>query len=170
MFASEKRKKQMSHTTVEMQLPVGQVKSRPVAPRHTRAGTLTCLIVSPDADRRRALQRAAERAGWQTVVYASAERARVDAERTSLHLALIDALPGDESLSALCAPLAKRSGLLLVVCGNEDDPQQEIWARQLGCWLYLPGALDTPGVESLCREAKAATERLSTNEQAAGVC
>ena len=42
-------------------------------------------------------------------------------------------------LRDLCQTLASQSNVLLAVCGNTNDPQEEIWARQLGVWLYLPG-------------------------------
>ena len=52
--------------------------------------------------------------------------------------------------------LAAMPGMLLAICGHEADPQEEIWARQLGVWLYLPG-LSTQHVGEisvLCEQAQ----------------
>ena len=35
--------------------------------------------------------------------------------------------------------LAARQGPLLAVCGKPDDTTGEVWSRQLGVWMYLPG-------------------------------
>ena len=44
--------------------------------------------------------------------------------------------------------------MLLVICGSEDNVDEELWARQLGAWLYLPGVCDGDSLTSLCVEAR----------------
>ena len=39
----------------------------------------------------------------------------------------------------LVRQLADQRQVLLVVCGHEQDGTEEVWARQLGVWFYLPG-------------------------------
>jgi hypothetical protein len=39
---------------------------------------------------------------------------------------------------------------------------EEIWARQLGAWMYLPGVNDHSDVAMLCGEARNAAEKLSS--------
>ena len=56
--------------------------------------------------------------------------------------------------------LTARSGLLLIVCGNEGHVEEEVWVRQLGAWLYLPGVPDVDSFTALCGEARHIAERL----------
>ena len=51
---------------------------------------------------------------------------------------------------------------LLIVCGTEGNPLEEIWAWQLGVWLYLAGVDLNCDVESLCSEARQVTNKLAT--------
>ena len=43
--------------------------------------------------------------------------------------------------------------VLIGVCGHEADPEEEIWARQLGVWLYLPGATTSSEMSLLFEQA-----------------
>ncbi len=54
---------------------------------------------------------------------------------------------------------AGRTGTLLVVCGSEDSVEEELWARQLGAWVYLPGVSGGDALMSLFAEARRAAER-----------
>ncbi len=48
---------------------------------------------------------------------------------------------------------------LLVVCTEESDPGDELWARQLGAWTYLPGVDLESDIGLVCREAKVVVEK-----------
>jgi hypothetical protein len=48
---------------------------------------------------------------------------------------------------------------LLVVCGSEDSVDEEMWARQLGAWVYLPGVSGADALMSLFAEARRVGER-----------
>ncbi len=37
----------------------------------------------------------------------------------------------------------------------------EIWSRQLGVWMYLPGVDDESDIAMLCGEARNAVEKLN---------
>ncbi|NIL99064.1 MAG: hypothetical protein GTO53_13870, partial [Planctomycetales bacterium] len=39
--------------------------------------------------------------------------------------------------------------VLVALCGNEGNALEEIWARELGVWLYLPGVVDDSDLSSL---------------------
>ncbi len=59
--------------------------------------------------------------------------------------------------------LACSSRMLLLICGNLDDQREEVWARHLGVWMYLPGAIDGADLVGLCTAARQAVERLLAN-------
>jgi hypothetical protein len=49
----------------------------------------------------------------------------------------------------------------LAVCGNPDDAMGEVWSRQLGVWMYLPGVDGHSDIALLCSEARNILEKLS---------
>jgi DNA-binding response OmpR family regulator len=126
-------------------------------------GLLECLIVSPRAQQRELLSRAASDSGWASVVCGDAGTARDLAQRIVVKLAFIDLeqSPLDDlaDLQDLAAELSRMGCPLLVVCGAEGNAQQEIWARQLGAWLYLPGMAGVEAMTELCGEARSVVER-----------
>jgi hypothetical protein len=130
-------------------------------------GLLECLIVSPRAKQRDLLSRSAAASGWASVVCSDAANARHIAERIVVKLAFIDLEEGPPeeraSLQELAAELSRMGCPLLVVCGADGDRQQEIWARQLGAWLYLPGMAGSEEMTQLCDEARKVVERASAS-------
>jgi DNA-binding NtrC family response regulator len=147
------------------QLVLGQ--AAPVAPHETTlASQWQCVIVSSDVTRCEALSRAAAEGGWRTIRCRSAEAALATAVRTPCQLAILDVEAASagrdaEELRRLVEQLACENDLLLLVCGHERDPREEIWARQLGVWLYLPGVVAGPELTTLCGEALEIAERLA---------
>jgi DNA-binding NtrC family response regulator len=103
---------------------------------------------------------AASEQGWEVVRCRDAESALGYLRRRFAQLAIID-LSADESgeLAELLDCLPSSSELLTIVCGREDDMEEEIWVRQTGVWLYLPGADDATNLAMLCGEAKRIIER-----------
>jgi hypothetical protein len=130
-------------------------------------GLLECLIVSPRDHEREVLSRAAAASGWASVVCGDAGTARDIAQRIVVKLAFIDLerapLDEIESLQELASELSRMGCPLLVVCGTDGDTQQEIWARQLGAWLYLPGMAGVDAMTELCAEARSVVERSNSN-------
>ena len=67
----------------------------------------------------------------------------ISAGWTFLELVIIDLTSpeGGEptGFRQLVEKLACTSHVLLLTCGNEGDAEQEVWARHLGVWMYLPG-------------------------------
>jgi ActR/RegA family two-component response regulator len=125
-----------------------------------------CLIVSADPQRRRMLERAACDSGWKTFACGDAPAALQHANRWLVQLAVMD-LDGQtpETFRPLVEQLTARSGMLSIVCGNEGNVEEEIWVRQRGAWMYLPGVADTSNVSLLCGEAKQIAERLSRTDE-----
>lgn len=120
-----------------------------------------CLIVAADPARRQMFERAATDGGWKSFPCADAATALTTINRSLVQLAIIDLEAGGRSaFRPVVESLKGRSGLLLVVCGNEGDVEEEVWVRQLGAWLYLPGVVDTSDFGLLCGEARHIAERL----------
>ena len=119
------------------------------------------LIVSDDPARREMLARAASEGGWKALLCADVPSALTYAARSLVQLAVVDL---DASRSKMFRPVVERlvtqSGLLLIVCGNEGDMQEEIWVRQRGAWLYLPGVAEGSNLALLCSEARHIAQRL----------
>src|SRR5262245_50055644 len=126
---------------------------------------LTCLIVSASARRAQLLVRAAHEEHWATIVCNAAEDAVRQSVRQCVHLALVDlqtAPPAQErTLRLLVEQLAARNGPLLAVCGKPDDPSGEVWSRQLGVWMYLPGMDSQSDIALLCAEARNILQKLA---------
>ncbi len=136
------------------------------------AGLYQCLIVSVDEGQRQMLSLAAIEAGWLVCLCPDARTALDRVRRMFLHLAIVDLDQHDLARPAGLGPLVEelsRSGnLLLIVCGREASAQEEIWARQLGVWLYLPGSIDREDLTALCGEARQLVVRLSARELPVG--
>jgi len=120
-----------------------------------------CLIVSADAERSTMFEQAAAEGGWKTFRCADAATALTYIDRSLVQLAVVD-LEGQpaDAFRPVVSRLTSNKGLLLIVCGNEGDIDEEVWVRQLGAWLYLPGVLDSNNIALLCGEAKHIAERL----------
>jgi len=123
-----------------------------------RTALLECLVVSGDPDRRRRFEAAVDLAGWlecATPETSSELRGALDRD---FQLVIVDvAAPLGERVNdtvEIAEEFAARPGTLLVICGSEDDVDEELWARQLGAWLYLPGVCDGDSLTSLCVEAR----------------
>jgi DNA-binding NtrC family response regulator len=132
----------------------------------TANSTLECLIVSPDTHRRESLSRAAVENGWTTVVCGDADTARHRAGRIAVKLAIVDlerpSTAESAKLRQFTAELAQAGGPLLVVCGAEGDAKQEVWARQLGAWLYLPGVAVDEAMAILSEQARFLIEKANS--------
>ena len=134
-------------------------------PKATRATLLHCLVVAENAERRAFLAESARAAGWETTVCADASAASVTANRFRQSLAMIDLAdvePGTaSSFRTLTEQLTSGSSPLVMICGAEGNALEEIWARQLGVWLYLSGVDPTCDVTSLCSEAKQVVQKMN---------
>jgi hypothetical protein len=134
-------------------------------PKATRVALLHCLVVAENAERRAFLAESARAAGWEVTVCAGASAASVAANRYRQSLAIVDLADLEagaaSSLRTLTEQLTSGSSPLVMICGAEGNALEEIWARQLGVWLYLSGVDASCDVTSLCRDAKQVTEKLA---------
>ena len=147
-------------------VPATLVSSDPAATTGRRApkSLHTCLVVSVCAERAQLLVRAAHEQLWATIVCRSAEDALRQWVRHRIQLALIDfqSAPAGEqdAFRTLVQQLAGRNGTLLAVCGKPNDTASEVWSRQLGVWMYLPGVDSESDIALLCSEARQVLEKL----------
>jgi hypothetical protein len=123
-----------------------------------------CLVVSALPQRSQILVRAAHEEHWATIVCRGAEEAARQAVRNRIQLALVDmqVVPrGEErALRTLVEQLTSRDGPLVAVCGNPNDAMGELWSRQLGVWMYLPGVDSESDLALVCSEARSIVEKL----------
>jgi uncharacterized protein YgbK (DUF1537 family) len=135
--------------------------------RHAPVALQTCLIVSTSARRAQLWVRAAHEEQWATIVCTTADDAIRQSVRQRVDLALVDLQPAtaeqEERLRKLVEQLASRDGPLLAVCGKPDDTTGEVWSRQLGVWMYLPGVDGHSDIALLCGEARNILKKLGDN-------
>lgn len=124
----------------------------------------TCLVVSGSPQRAQLWVRAAHEEQWTTIVCTTADDANRQSVRNRIDLALVDlqsaAADAEPRLRALVQQLASRQGPLLAVCGKPDDTSGEVWSRQLGVWMYLPGVDSESDIALLCGEARNILKKL----------
>lgn len=149
------------------------MESRQLAARQVASSDApACLIAGLSADRRTLLMAAATSAGWDAVGCDDATGAQRQTLLEPRQMVVVDleASGGTapEALKKLCERLARQKDMLLVLCGNASNAMEEIWARQLGAWLYLPGVVDDSDLLSLFEEAgQIARRRQSLSRQQA---
>jgi hypothetical protein len=103
------------------------------------------------------LSDAATESGWSTICCRDADSAESAAYRRLVQLALIDLSSGSAGppprMRRLVERLTAQRDLLVALCGRDADAIEEVWARQLGAWLYLPKVTAASDVASICGEA-----------------
>ena len=128
-----------------------------------------CLIIGCCRDRVSMFVEAAAAAGWHAVVTSDLEAASELLASSAWALALVDLEGGGEGATArsglpqLLERMAADRSLLVIVCGHHDNAAEELWVRQLGVWLYLPGVVESSDVTALCGEARLIAERLQVS-------
>ncbi len=153
-------------------VPVGMDVEQAVAPAVTRVSDraletqldmFQCLVVSTRQKRRMMLEEAAVEGGWDAAVCGDAEVAWDAVKRRRFGLAFVDldGVDSPEQLRQLAEEISKMNNTLLVICGNEGEALEEIWARQLGAWLYLPGVSAGSDLITLCEQAQPIVEKLT---------
>jgi len=141
---------------------------------HTTAktGLFQCLVVAIDSQRCETLARAAADGGWQSIACTDAEAARSYLQRMLVQLTVVDLEnpggPEPKGFRELVEEISQMQGLLLVICGKSGDWREELWARELGSWLYLPG-VEAEGLTLICGEARQVCEQLLQANQTSTV-
>jgi len=126
-------------------------------------GLLKCLVVSGDEGLRSRLDSMAELAGWSACEAPADTTELRSVVEGDFHLVIADiARPLGERVTdtvEVAEEFAGRPGTLVVVCGSGDGVDEELWARQLGAWVYLPGVSGGDALMSLFAEAGRVVER-----------
>jgi hypothetical protein len=150
-------------------MPATHMSPESRAPLSHRAPPMLhlCLVVSSSGPRAQLWVRAAHEAHWSTIVCSSADDAIRQAVRNRVDLALVDlqsAAPQQEPLlRKLVEQLSVRHGPLLAVCGRPNDTTGEVWSRQLGVWMYLPGVDSHSDIALVCGEARNVLQKINGN-------
>jgi hypothetical protein len=135
------------------------------AKRRSAVDLHTCLVVSTSARRAQLWVRAAHEEHWTTIVCTTAEDGNRQSVRNRIDLALVDLQAASKDneirLRGLVEQLAGRKGPLLAVCGKPEDTLGEVWSRQLGVWMYLPGVDSESDIALLCGEARHILRKLN---------
>lgn len=153
---------------LQMSIPTTLVSSdaRATLSRRAPATVQLCLVVSTSSRRAQLWVRAAHEEQWATIVCNSADDAIRQSVRQRIDLALVDLQsappPQERLLRKLVEQLAARRGPLLAVCGKPDDTIGEVWSRQLGVWMYLPGVDNESDIALLCGEARNVLRKLDS--------
>lgn len=102
-----------------------------------------CLVVTGNQRFRERMQSVAEIADWSVCVAPSGSDDLLAGADADYRLVVIDiAEPcGDRVHDSirLAEDFVGRPGTLVVICGSGESIDEELWARQLGAWIYLPG-------------------------------
>ncbi len=131
--------------------------------RRAPPASLVCLVVSPDPLRQMMFGQAAARSGWKQVVCADHASALQHLASGTVGLVLVDTVTPNPNTAAdrrlLVELLSDQKELLTVVCGRTNDPQEEVWARQCGVWMYLPGVAPEADLDPVLAGAKEVVQR-----------
>jgi DNA-binding response OmpR family regulator len=142
-------------------ISIDGIRIDPFAAGPSRIGSAippaACLVVTGNASLRGRVRSVAEITEWtvcDTPTTAEELRAAVDRD---YDLVIVDiASPCGDRVSdsvALAEVFSGRQGTLLVVSSSGESVDEELWARQLGVWAYLPGMSTGDSLVSLFREA-----------------
>lgn len=131
-------------------------------------GLLKCLILTGDQGLRNRLDAVTELSGWSSCDAPADSDELAQSVDGDYQLVIADiAHPVGDRVSdtvELAEEFASRTGTLLVVCGSEDSIDEELWARQLGAWVYLPGVSGGDALVSLFAEARRLVERRGSRQ------
>ena len=127
------------------------------------SGLPSCLMLTGDAALRGRFDAAMELSGWSACDSpedAADLQAVIDGDYQLVIADIAHPLGGRVSDTVeIAEEIASRPGTLLVVCGSAGSVDEELWARQLGAWVYLPGLSGGDALVSLLTDARRFAER-----------
>jgi len=155
-----------SASTYTTQASLGQASSKTAQQSFVLPELLQCLVVSWSDKRGELLRSVAENESWQAAVCEDVQEFLRSVFQLDVPLTIVDLPPrGAASYGQLREMATQACSLnrsLLVVCGAGNDRDEEMWARQLGAWAYLPEATDISGLRMVFAEARKALAMKST--------
>ena len=126
-------------------------------------GLLKCLVLSGNRGLRNRLDAVTELSGWSACDApedAADLQAVIDGD---YQLVIVDVGHplGDRvnDTVEIAEELASRPGTLLVVCGSEESVDEELWARQMGAWAFLPSVTCGDALVAMFTDARRFAER-----------
>jgi DNA-binding response OmpR family regulator len=142
---------------------VRSLGGQPAARSSRVPGLLKCLVLSGDRGLRGRLDAVTELGGWSACDApedAADLQAAIDGDYQLVIADVANPL-GDRvnDTVEVAEEFAARPGTLVVVCGSEDSVDEELWARQIGAWVYLPGVSGGDALMSLVTDARRLVER-----------
>ncbi|TWT42665.1 hypothetical protein [Botrimarina hoheduenensis] len=142
-------------------------------PRSVRSfGDCASLVLVTDPARRRAVTQAAQSAGWRVVACQSPDETAAQVQQWRLQFAIVELAAGDlpqrSALRQSVQQLREASSPLLIVADQAPTHEDELWARQIGAWLYLPAMTVGEELTQLCREALYSVRRQATAQAPVG--
>jgi hypothetical protein len=121
---------------------------------------LRCLVLTWSEGRADLLRSAARNESWQATVGIDAHEFLRNVFLLRVPLTFVDLPDVKQQGYSVWQGAAERakdmSDSLVVVCGLGGDPTEELWARQLGAWAYLPGDNGLAGLELVFGDARKA--------------
>lgn len=120
-----------------------------------------CLLVSSDSKVLDGMGRAAVMAGWDCFPCSSPEESLRQAFLERYSLGIVDVEPAEHrrELKDLFRLLGDSASGLVIACDRSGDAATELWARESGVWLYVPGVADWSELSTACFEAKRVFEK-----------
>ena len=144
-------KQRAVHSDEQSILPVGNL----VLP-----SMLHCLMLTWRDERIGLLRAAAENASWDSTVNLDVHDFLRNLFRLRVPLTLVDMPPWKSKhyvgLQRAAGHAAEIGNSQVIICGNEDLREEELWARGLGVWAYLPGDSGPTGLEYVFSDARQA--------------
>lgn len=120
---------------------------------------LRCRVLTWSEQRTELLRSAAEVESWQPTLTCDVRQFLRHLFQQHAPLTFID-LPSQVAseyrLYQTAVERATEMKELVAVCGGIPTPEEEIWARQLGVWVYLPGDNGLVGLRHLFGNAREA--------------
>lgn len=121
---------------------------------------LRCLVLTWSESRAELLRSAARNESWQATVNIDVHEFLRNVFLLRVPLTFVDLPEVEQRGYGVCQSAAERakdlSDSLVVVCGCGGDPTEELWARQLGAWAYLPSDNGLAGLELIFGDARKA--------------
>lgn len=120
---------------------------------------LRCRVLTWSDQRTELLRTAAEQESWQPTLNVDVRQFLRHLFQHRAPLTFVD-LPSQVAqeyrLYQTAVERAAEMKELVAVCGAEQTPEEEVWARQLGVWVYLPGDNGLVGLRHLFGNAREA--------------